>query len=649
MFENWLTFVKLTYKMIDVMLITECKERGRKKRMKKTLAGLLAAAMLVTGCGSSETSYDPKNFIDYIQSSQDVTTFNYLTTYQAVDSRVNANVVSGLTENNKYGEIVGDLAESWETDENSHVWTFHLRDGIKWYNRDGSEYGDVTADDFVYSAEYILDPANQSMQISMLRELVAGAEEYYQAMVAWDEDGRDEASKPSFENVGIKAVDEKTIQYTTTGAGKPYFLSATMYSCFYPAPRAYVEDLTNQGLVFGNTMDTILYNGCYLLDSFQLDTEKVFKKNPGYWDAENVTFDTVTVIAVKDRESTLDLFERGELSYADLAGTQINAEYDEGNPYLMHTDPSATAYVMFLNNECANANTAAAIQNENFRKALFYGFDRKSYTEITEPIDPESIYTYGYTASNVLTTTDGTDYTQLGDLAQWHTDQYNVELAKEYMATARTELEAQGVTFPIELPWYSSAGNETAGQTAAILKSTLEENLGSDNVTVTLSEYSVSFRTDVAYDNLQAMAGAGWAPDYLDPINILGTFRSNGQMNNAEDITAGQYSHFNDPTFDQMIAEADAIVDDLDARYLAFANAEAYLLEHAYFIPLYAAGSFWRVSSINEYSRPYSKSGISGYRYKGYEAYDHAITTEEQEAFKEAWHQKRVELGLVAE
>ena len=108
----------------------------------------------------------------------------------------------------------------------------------------------------------------------------------------------------------LKAVDEKTIQYTTTGAGKPYFLSATMYSCFYPAPRAYVEDLTNQGLVFGNTMDTILYNGCYLLDSFQLDTEKVFKKNPGYWDAENVTFDTVTVIAVKDRESTLDLFER---------------------------------------------------------------------------------------------------------------------------------------------------------------------------------------------------------------------------------------------------------------------------------------------------------------------------------------------------
>ena len=67
------------------------------------------------------------------------------------------------------------------------------------------------------------------------------------------------------------------------------------------------------------------------------------------------------------------------------------------------------------------------------------------------------------------------------------------------------------MTFPIELPWYSSAGNETAGQTAAILKSTLEENLGSDNVTVTLSEYSVSFRTDVAYDNLQAMAGAGWA------------------------------------------------------------------------------------------------------------------------------------------
>ena len=88
-------------------------------------------------------------------------------------------------------------------------------------------------------------------------------------------------------------------------------------------------------------------------------------------------------------------------------------------------------------------------------------------------------------------------------------------------------------------------------------------------------------------------------PDYLDPFNILGTFRSNGQMNNAEDITAGQYSHFNDPTFDQMIAEADAIVDDLDARYLAFANAEAYLLEHAYFIHYMQLVHSGGVSSIN--------------------------------------------------
>lgn len=624
--------------------------KGKNKRMKKTLAGLLAAAMLVTGCGGSkEASYDPKNFVDYILSSGDLETWNYVTTYKAVDARVSTNLIGGLTENNKYGEIVGDFAERWETDENSHVWTFHLRQGQKWYNRDGSEYGNVTADDWIYSAEYILDPANNSMQISMLRELIAGADEYYQAMVAWDEAGRDAASKPSFDTVGVKALDEYTIQYTTTGAGKPYFLSATLYSCLYPVNRQYLAELTAAGKTFGNSPDTILYNGCYTIDSYENGSQKVFKKNPGYWDAENVTFDTVTVIAVKDRESTLDLFERGELSYADLAGTQVTAETDADNPYLMHTDPSATAYVMFLNNENADPNTAAAIQNENFRKALFYGFDRKAYTEMTEPIDPESIYTYGYTASGVLTTPDGTDYTELGDLAQWHTDQYNVELAKEYMATARTELEAQGVTFPIDLQWYSKSGDETAGQSAAIVESTLEANLGAENVDVTLHEYSQSFLTEAAYENNQAMAGAGWAPDYLDPINILGTFRSNGQMNNAEDITGGQYSHFSDPTFDQMIAEADAIVNDTTARYTAFANAEAYLLEHAYFIPLYAAGSFWRVSSINEYSRPYSKSGITGYKFKGYEAYDHAITTEEQEKFKEEWHAVRVEKKLVAE
>ena len=614
--------------------------------MKKTLTALLAASMLLTACGEKSTSYDPKNYKGYFVKGLDVTTFNYLTTFQAVDARVNANLMSGLTENNKYGEIVGDLASKWETDEKSKVWTFNLREDLKWVKRDGSEYGKLTAQDFVYGLQYVLDPQYQSMQVSMPTELIEGASEYFDAMVAWDKAGRDASTKPDFSTVGIKALDDNTLQFTTTGEGKPYFLSCTLYSCFYPLNQKFVEDLEAEGQKFGSTPDTILYNGCYTMGDYENDTQKVFVKNQSYWDKDNVTFDTVTELGVKDRESTLDYFNRGELSFADLVATQVTAESEKGNEYMIQTQPTATSFVMYLNNECADQNTAKAIQNENFRKALFHGFDRRSDAEMVDPINPESVYTYGYTVPELLKTSDGTDYTQLGDLKKWQTDQQNKDLALEYKAKAMDELKAEGVTFPVSLPWYSKSGNETAGVSASLLKAGLEEALGTDFVTVDLEEYSQTFRQDVAYENKQALAYAGWAPDYLDPINILDTFTRDGAMNNAVDLKGGQYSHWDIPEFDKMIAEADAEITDLDARYLKFANAEAYLLEHAYFIPIYISGMMYRVSSVNEYSRPVAKSGITGYRYKGIEAFDHAVTAKEQEEFKKTWNEKRVELKL---
>ena len=173
--------------------------------MKRTVSALLMASMLVTtGCSNQEASYDPTVFNDYAISSSDYSTLNYLYSFSAADFQITANLVDGLVEQDNYGNIVPSLATSWEHNEDYTVWTFHLREGVQWLTSDREVYGEVTADDFVYSAEFILDPAETSNNLQSYTTMIEGAQEYYDAMTEW-RDGGSVGEQPSFEGVGVKA------------------------------------------------------------------------------------------------------------------------------------------------------------------------------------------------------------------------------------------------------------------------------------------------------------------------------------------------------------------------------------------------------------------------------------------------------------
>lgn len=609
-------------------------------KMKKRVVGAaLAAAMMLSGCGSSEmpTGFDTSTYVDYIVTGQEYSTLNYLNSWSGADFRVTANCVDGLLEYDKYGNIGPSLAESWEHNDDYSVWTFHLREGVYWYTSDKQQYAEVTADDFVYAAEFILEPINASGNVNSYLGVIEGASAYYEAKSAGED--------ADFSTVGVQAIDRYTVQYTmANGKGTPYFDSSVTYAAYEPANRQYVESLdkTDSGTSkFGIDKDHILYNGAYILDECVLEQEKTFVKNEGYWDKDNVTIETVKVLYFKDQESVYEAFKRGETSYAPLLSSQAKKLYDEGNQYLIQTELSAGNRVISMNNQTTySEDVNAALSSINFRKSLFYGLDRTMYNEVSNPINPESIETYCFSGRDFVYTSDGTDYCMLGDLKQWQTSQYDLTKAESYKEKAIEELSAQGVSFPINLIYQYIAGNETTANQARMIQEAIQA-LGTDYVTVELKEYQTW--SDVRSSGEYAIALSGWSPDWGDPVNNLTCLKTNsGTVNYYADPLKAGTSHWNYPEYDEMVDQAD-LITDIDQRYVAFANAEAWLLENAYIIPLYQNGGTYQLTTVNNYSKIHTGVGLDQFKWKGMELYDHVITTEENEQLKIKWQEERQE------
>ena len=246
--------------------------------MKKTklLAVLVCIAMVfafVAGCQNNETpeATDTPNATNALQDpdatpsvtpqanvsdeteltylfSSDVTDWNYL----VATSNTPAMYIDSLVEYDYLGLCQPCLAESWTRSEDGLVWTFKIRQGVKWMTYDQQEYAEVTAHDWVTSCKYILDPANASRLADMMFTL-AGAEEYYNKMVAGE--------AADFETVGVKALDDYTLEYTLK-APVPYFLSSLTYKNFFPANAAFIEEC---GDMFSTDHETMLYCGEFIM------------------------------------------------------------------------------------------------------------------------------------------------------------------------------------------------------------------------------------------------------------------------------------------------------------------------------------------------------------------------------------------------
>lgn len=579
--------------------------------------------------------------------STTITSMNPYKTEARSDYKFIANIVDGLIESDVYGRPVPCLAESYEYNEDFSVWTFKLREGVYWVDSTGAatEY-EVTADDFVAGMRYVSDPANDASSFSTIRNVIAGLSDYYYNLVDIDEGTdigmtRDEALAKFDEMVGIKAVDKYTVEYTLSGPYS-YFLSFAQLDLLLPLEQAFYDEV---GEDFATDKDKMLYCGGYYISTWDRDKEIVMSKNEQYWDVDNITIDTLDYEYVADSISSLELFKRGEVTEVGLTSEEVasvrGTEW-ENDVYL--SEKSVVTYWYSFNFDTKNPEMAVAVNNENFRKAIFTAIDAVTLSAIWEPNDPEYFTRYTLLPEDTMFDQDGVDYTDYPALAPYkNVNPFNAEAARSYMEAAIAEIcDADGNIIGCEagnvdmLPitqWdadgklpidilYTSSDSETDMKKASLVKEMLETYLGTDYINVVLGYSSNSFSAEVYDLGNWDLVDDSYGFRYADPSANLDRCVSD------YDITESYYSI---PEFDAMIETASSTYD-INERYRLYSEAEAWILEHAYIKPYMTGGGSYNMTCVVPYTTPGGSFGMNSFKMKGAVIQAEPVTNEQYEA-----------------
>ena len=332
--------------------------------------------------------------------------------------------------------------------------------------------------------EWILNfHKNDSANTSMPMEMIEGAAEYYEYTKGLSQEeayalNAGEGSKFA-EMVGIEVVDGNTLVYHCTEA-KPYFYTVGAYTCLYPISQGLIDELGVDGIKSMNN-ENMWYNGCDTMTSYIQGNEKVFTKNPHYWDTECSRFETVTIKMVESNDVAYQLYQSGELDEVTLTESNVKTiSGDESNPYhdqMIEWPLDFRSYQFHFNYDKRNedgsvdTNWNTAISNEAFRKSWYYGLDLTPYYSRTNAVNPMSCENLFYSMPGLLYTSDGTDYTELvrQELGLPESNgetmvRLDAEKAEQYKQQAIEELTALGVTFPVGVDYYISKQPGSSGQ-----------------------------------------------------------------------------------------------------------------------------------------------------------------------------------------
>jgi oligopeptide transport system substrate-binding protein len=628
--------------------------------MKKIISLLLVLTLILTACSGGTTSTEQpagtdaptgdSNAVDITEGgkydseqvyktvySEEVTTMNYLKTATEVDFKVAANAVDSLVEYDKYGIVQPDLAETWKVSDDGLTWTFNLRKGVKWVDFEGNEVAETTANDFVDAAKYLLTPANESATANLFYGVINNAEAYFNGEIT------------DFAEVGVKAVDDYTLEYTLKEP-VPYFESMLTYVCFFPVYGPFLEEM---GDAFGTTNSALLYNGAYILSSFEPQMERVFTKNPTYWDAENIFIVELNYKYNKEKEALEgEMYKRGEISDAIIAPASLEDwmnDQELANQVRPDRLGSYTYFYTFnfepkFDAEYQPENWKIAVNNSNFRKSIMSGFNRIATMTTEDPINPEYRIINTITPPN-FASQNGLDFTQTANLkAITEKEFFNETDALAFRDKAKEELAAAGVTFPIKILMPYNTGSTYWANEAQVLKQQLETLLGVDYIEITLLPHApTGFLDGTRRAGNYSVMKVNWGPDYADPQTYTDPFRRDGNYNFPEyttDVDADGKNIYE--VYEAMVNEAKNEYIDLTKRYELFANAEAILIENAFVIPYnVSGGDGYLASKVHPFETPYSSFGVSTLRWKGQKLLAKPMNTEEFNAARTEWQSAR--------
>ena len=652
-------------------------------------AGAVGAASLLAACGEksnntgngaaasgaaapNSTGATPlKEFISFESGNRELESWNMLYTQKAEDANVVTNLWDGLLSFDRYGKVVPAIASSWEHNEDATVWTFHLRDDVDWVDCNGEVKAHLTSKDFLVGFEWVMNAIkNEANNTSMPNDTIVGAYEYYELT----KEAGDAAADMTYEDmlaagVGIEAPDDYTLVFTCPSAC-PYFDTVAAYNSFYPVAPALIEELGVDGFrSCDNT--TMWYNGPYVVEEYIQGNTKSYIPNPNYYDAANVSrFERFTVTMISDGSISLQLYQNRELDEVDLGESNITTiQSDPSNEYnqqLCEKRAKKFSYCFIFNYDKKNTdgtpdeNWNKAIANKAFRQCFSKGMVLNKFFARYNPINPLKCENDFFTMKGLCYTSDGTDYTNLvaremgldGEAYDGMTMKRlraNNGDITELKKQAMEELSAIGVTFPVHCSYYILAGSTSALDSATVLKQCFTDSFGDDFIVLDVNTFVSSTMKEVVAPKLQSFVHMGWGADFGDPINFLtqiivhddNAYYSCNMTNIAGIVNNGPASYQKDlvaayEKFTDLVNEGRAIVDDTDARYAAFAKAEAYFLDENLIFPT-VYDITWCLTHVNEYSKINAMYGPCNYKAVNWETSEEAYTTEQYDAFAAAF------------
>jgi oligopeptide transport system substrate-binding protein len=438
-------------------------------------------------------------------------------------------------------KVIPGVAEAAPTyNDDKTVITIKLRQDTKWSNGDP-----VTAHDFVFAWQRAIDPKVAAPygayfmegKIKNASEIVAG--------------------KAKLEDLGIKAVDDYTLEITLVRA-LPYIESYLTFPLFYPQNKKFVEA---EGDKYASDASHILFNGPFKMTKWDgpTGTEWVLEKNADYVNAKDVTLEKINFNVSKDPQASANAYTAGE---ADITGKLAQAailSQFEGDPALLrYQEPSIWWLKMNEKNP--------ALKNVNIRKAIALTVDKKA---LTEDVLANGSIAADFLVPKGFSYLDGKDFR---DTAGTYLST-NKEEAKKLWEQGLKETGLKEVSFT-----YVGQDTETSKVTDAFIKDQLEKNLPGLKITIEAVPFKIRIAREDAEDYDLLMGG--WGPDYADPMTYMDLWVTDGGQNHMS---------YSNPEFDKLIkAASEELVDKPQDRWKALQDAEKILLEDdAAIAPLY--------------------------------------------------------------
>lgn len=527
--------------------------------MRKRLLAIMIAAMMVLGlasCGTEkkenggQASAFPgtkeKDMVALNITSEPVE-LNSLRLTDSISQSILAHCMAGFTKLNGKDEAVGDLAESWDINEDGTVYTMHLRKDAKWSNGDT-----VTVNDFYDSWVMQMTPSTGTVFASFLYKNIKNGEAFY--------NGEVDASQ-----LGLKVMDDNTLEIEWSHPmAEPNALFLLSQPFYLPVNKTAYEEIGDDK--YAKEADQIVTNGAYTISEWVHDDHLTLEKSKDYHDASNIKIPKVKLVMIGDANTSLNAFTAGELDLTGIYSEQIEQIKGKSEDAIQSYIDGASWYINFNTKD-------AHLSNVNLRKALTYSVDVQSLLD--NVINDGSIAADGL-VPGVIAGAGKESYAK----ARGSIFKYDKEAAKGYLEKALTELGMSKEE--LQLSFYGTDTTYNKNQ-AAYLQQQWKENLGLD---VDLKSMPVKALSELKYNGEFTFTVDGWGPSENDAITFLENFES-GNLNNY-----GQYSN---PEYDRFLQES-AKESDPEKRQELLIQAEKILIEDMAVGPMYFTCTAYAVS-----------------------------------------------------